>query len=90
MRKQREGPLTTLPRRQNALQRAAFVLNAEDGVSWGRGQSTKSQKTSNNSQPFIFSEEIEKQGHFHVAAEGHTTRPGAACRGRCRGVALRD
>lgn len=45
---------------------SVFVLNVGDGVPWGQRGFTKSQRSSNNHEPFIFSKETEKQGHFHT------------------------
>jgi len=60
----REKGLKTLSRWQTkALEIAAFALHVED-CSWGG--CSKSQRTSNDSKPFIFSNEIEKPGYFHV------------------------
>lgn len=67
VQKQRKGtsPLKPLKPKE-ALHIAAFVLNVRDGVPRGQRGFTKSQRSSNNHEPFIFSKETEKQGHFHT------------------------
>lgn len=66
MQKQKKGTYNSRGP-EKVLQIAAFVLNVEDGVWKG---CSKSQRTSNNSKPFIFSNENRETRLFPCLSPG--------------------